>query len=118
MNRFSLVLATVLSAVAFAAQAETPDPSGQYANAVVSSQVTHTQLQTQAVAAKKSGVNPWSTSYNPLASFHSERSRADVRAEYLSNRKAVSAMTGEDSGSAYLVGTQRADARHFAGNAR
>ena len=118
MTRTNLILAAVLSTFAFAAQAESPDPAGQYANTVAPTQVTRTQVQTQAVTAKTAGVSPWSTSYNPLATFRSERSRADVRAEYLSSRNAVAAMTGEDSGSAYLAATQRADGRRFAGNAR
>jgi hypothetical protein len=118
MNRTSLVLATVLSVAAFAVQADDADPSGQYANSVAPSQVSRTQVQAQAVAAKQTGVNPWSTSYNPLATFHSERSRADVRADYLASRKAVAAMTGEDSGSAYLTAAQPAADRQFAGNLR
>lgn len=115
MNRTSLVLATVLSVAAFAAQAETPDPAGQFAANVPSSQLSRTQVQ--AVASTK-GVSPWSTSYNPLATFRSERTRADVRADYLSSRKAVSAMTGEDSGSAYLTATQAVPGRQFAGTTR
>lgn len=118
MNRSSLVLATVLSVAAFAVQAETPDASGQYGQSVASSQVSRTQVQAQAVPATKTGVNPWSTSYNPLATFKSERSRAEVRADYLASRKAVAAMTGEDSGSAYLAATQPAAAHQFARNAR
>ena len=116
MNRSSLVLAAALSVAAFAVQAETPDLSGQYGQSVASSQVSRTQAQ--AVPANQTGVNPWSISYNPLATFKSERSRAEVRADYLASRKAVAAMTGEDSGSAYLAATQPAGARQFARNAR
>ena len=61
-------------------------------------------------------MNPWSTSYNPLKGFRSERSRADVQAEFLRSREAVSAFTGEDSGSAYLAARKpAATGSQFAG---
>jgi hypothetical protein len=102
MNRSSLALAAVLSVAAFAATAETPDPSGQFA-VRTNSQQTRAAVQAQQVEAKQAGVNPWSTSYNPLKSFRSERSRADVQADYIANRDRVAAFTREDSGSAYLA---------------
>lgn len=101
MNR-TLTLAAVLSVVALAAQAETPDAAGQFATAV-SSGATTAQVQSQLAAYKKAGVNPWSISYNPLASFQSQKNRAQVTGEYLASRDAVAAMTGEDSGSAFLA---------------
>jgi hypothetical protein len=39
----------------------------------------------------------------PAEVVQSERSRAEVQAEYLASRNAVAAMTAEDSGSAYLA---------------
>jgi|SRR6185369_187094 len=63
---------------------------------------TRAEVQADLSAYKKAGVNPWSTSYNPLARFKSVRTRADVQAEYIAERDEVAAMTGEDSGSAYL----------------
>lgn len=39
----------------------------------------------------------------PGASRRAGRTRAQVRAEYLRNREVVAALTGEDSGSAYLM---------------
>ena len=86
MNRSSLVLATVLSVAAFAVQAETPDPSGQYGQSVASSQVSRTQAQ--AVPANQTGVNPWSISYNPLKSFRSEKTRAQVTSKVWDHIKA------------------------------
>ena len=54
-------------------------------------------------AYKLAGVNPWSMGYNPLRSFRSTRTRAEVTAEYLHDRRAVAAMHGEDSGSGWLA---------------
>lgn len=102
MNRVALALAAALAASTFAAQAESPDPSGQFANGSTGT-LSRAQVATELAQYRKSGVNPWSTSYNPLASFRSEKTRAEVRAEYLADRQAVAAMIGEDSGSAFLA---------------
>ena len=102
MNRKSLALAAALSVAAFAAQAESPNPAGQFA-ASTPVQQTRATVQSDLVQYRTTGVNPWSTSYNPLKAFRSERSRAEVQAEYIASRDAVSAMTAEDSGSAYLA---------------
>jgi hypothetical protein len=101
MNRSSLVIAA-LSFAAFAAHADDADPSGQFA-ASAAAQATRPAVQAQLVQYRQAGVNPWSTSYNPLKSFRSERSRAEVKAEYLASRNEVAAMTREDSGSSYLA---------------
>jgi hypothetical protein len=102
MNRKSLVLAAIVSVAGFAAHAETPDVTGQFAQGATA-QVTRTQVQADLTQYRQAGVNPWSTSYNPLKGFRSVRSRAEVQAEYIASRDAVSAMTAEDSGSAYLA---------------
>ena len=115
MNRSRLALAAALSVAAFAAQAESPNPAGQFA-ASTPVQQTRAAVQSDLTQYRAAGVNPWSTSYNPLKSFRSERSRAEVQAEYIASRDAVSAMTGEDSGSAYLAGNRRSTvAPQFAG---
>ena len=101
MNRTRLALAAVLSVAAVAAHADDADPSGQFAT-TVNSQATRAQVTAQYKAFRASGVNPWSNSYNPLARFKAEKTRQEVRAEYLADRQETSAMTGEDSGSAYL----------------
>ena len=100
MNRTALVLAAVLSTAGLAAHAESPDASGQYA--ATAGQQTRAAVQAQQQP-RATGDNPWSTSYNPLKSFRSERTRAEVTAEYLASRNQVSAFTGEDSGAAYLA---------------
>ena len=95
-----------LSFAALSAHADDADPSGQFA-ASAAGQAQRTEVQAQYQQYRKEGVNPWSTSYNPLRSFHSGRTRAEVTAEYLASRNAVAAFTGEDSGSAYLAARQQ-----------
>jgi hypothetical protein len=48
-------------------------------------------------------VSPWSMRYNPLANFKSTQTRAEVTAAYIADRDEVAALTGEDSGSAFLA---------------
>ena len=55
-------------------------------------------------AFKRSGVDPWARNHNPLRDFRSNRTRADVIADYIRERDAVAAMNGEGSGSSYLAG--------------
>jgi hypothetical protein len=102
MNRNRLAIAALLSLAAVAAQADDMDRSGQFATAT-SGQATSAEVAAQFADYRKAGVNPWSTSYNPLKSFQSQKTRQQVTAEYLASRDAVSAMTAEDSGSAYLA---------------
>lgn len=45
---------------------------------------------------------------SPSAALPSPKTRAQVRAEYLADREEARALTGEDSGSAYLAGTANA----------
>jgi hypothetical protein len=61
------------------------------------------EVRAELDAFKKSGVNPWSLDYQPLQTFRSSRTRAEVTAEYIRDREAVAAMTREDSGSRYLA---------------
>ena len=60
------------------------------------------EVQAELQQYKASGVNPWSQSYNPLRGFQSSKTRAQVTAEYVQSRDETAALTGEDSGSAYL----------------
>lgn len=78
---------------------------------------TRAEVQAELQTFKQAGVNPWSISYNPLAKFSSRTSREQVVAEFLGSRQEVAAITGEDSGSAWLAqgGTQRGDQRLLAG---
>lgn len=113
MNRTLFVAA--LSLAAFAAHADDADASGQFA-AAVAGKAARTEVQAQLASYKQAGVNPWSTSYNPLKSFQSTRSRAEATAEYLASRDSVAAMTREDSGSSFLAARPATGpVRHLAG---
>ncbi|MBC7604016.1 MAG: DUF4148 domain-containing protein [Ramlibacter sp.] len=93
---------TVAGAVAsFGAQADEADGS-QFATQFNSTK-TRAEVQADMTQFKKQGTSVWSTQYNPLAKFESQRSRVDVQADFIANRDAVAAMTSEDSGSAYLA---------------
>ena len=116
MKRSHLALVAALSVLAFGAQADDADPAGQFAHdAQVNT--SRTAVQASLVQYRKAHVNPWSTSYNPLKSFQGQRSRAEVQADYLANRDTVAAMTGEDSGSAWLAAHAPARVNQFAGPA-
>ncbi|HYE41692.1 MAG TPA: DUF4148 domain-containing protein [Ramlibacter sp.] len=95
----SLVLAAGFAGSAFA---ESP----LVGNDPFSSSRTRAEVQAELAAYKQAGVNPWSTSYNPLRSFRSAATREAVVAEYLASRGEVRALTGEDSGSHFLAQRQ------------
>jgi len=100
-----LLSKTVLAALSLSAAsafAETPDPSGQFGEPRTAT-ATRAQVEAELAIHRKAGVNPWSSSYNPLKSFRSEKTRNQVTADYLAERKTVSAMNGEDSGSAFIA---------------
>ena len=99
MNRKSLTALVIATAFAGAAFAESPTV---IRDDFVSTK-SRTDVQAELFAYKKAGVNPWSTSYNPLAQFRGTASRADVTAAYIADRDTVAAITGEDSGSAYFA---------------
>ena len=107
MNRYALAIA--LATIAAAGQAFADDITIESTPFV--STASRAQVQQELAQFKASGVNPWSQGYDQLAGFQSTRSRADVRAHYVRSRAAVAAITGEDSGSAFLAGGQREDAR-------
>ena len=104
MNRFALAsflaIAAASTSVAFADDI-TVDPHPFMSSS------TRAEVQAQLQQHKAAGVNPWSTSYNPLARFTSSRTRAEVHAEFLRSRAEVAALNGEDSGSAYLTAQAR-----------
>lgn len=60
------------------------------------------EVQAELAAFRKAGVNPWSQAYNPLKTFTSRTTRAQVTGEYLQSRDEVDALTAEDSGSFFL----------------
>ncbi|MBC5782112.1 DUF4148 domain-containing protein [Ramlibacter sp. USB13] len=105
--KVSKIVLAALSLSALTAFADDMDASGQFA-ARVAAPATRTAVQAQLVEYRNAGVNPWSTSYNPLKSFRGEKTRAQVTNEYLASRNAVAAFTSEDSGSAYLASTKQA----------
>jgi hypothetical protein len=118
---------SILAIAAFAALASVGAQAGQAGEADLSAgpsgQVTaqsqaRTRADVQAELAQyqKAGVNPWSIRYNQLAAFHSTKTRAEVRAEYLAERNEVAAMNGEDSGSAYLAQAAAAGTRAYRGS--
>ena len=114
--KVSKIALAVLSLSALTAFADDMDPAGQFATATAAAPATRAAVQAQYVDYRSAGVNPWSTSYNPLKSFRGEKTRAQVTNEYLSSRDAVAAMTAEDSGSAFLAGGKPVDAsRQLAG---
>lgn len=96
-----LALAAVASTGAAFADDITVDP-----HPFVST-LSRADVQAQLQQYQAARVNPWSTSYNPLAHFTSTRTRAEVTAEYLQSRDEVQALNGEDSGSAYLTAHAR-----------
>ncbi len=104
MNRITALFAvaiTSLSGAAFAGTGLAGDITIETEPFV--STTSRAEVRAELDAFKKSGVNPWARDYNPLASFVSSKSRAQVTAEYIANRDAVAALHGEDSGSRYLA---------------
>jgi len=75
------------------------------------SQVSRAEVQAELMQYKQAGVNPWATDYDQLKGFQSTLTRQQVRNEFLADRKEVAAMTGEDSGSAYLTQLAASGAR-------
>ncbi len=96
-----LALSSLVIAAAFAgnAFAESPTIDTQ----VFTSSKTTAEVRAELAAYRQAGVNPWSTSYNPLRNFKSATTREAVVAEFLASRDEVKALNGEDSGSAYLA---------------
>ena len=71
---------------------------------------TRAEVQAELAQFKQAGVNPWSTSYNPLRDFRSEKTREQVTAEYQASRDSVAANTSEDSGSAFAAANKGIEA--------
>jgi hypothetical protein len=114
MNRKSLILGLSIAAAAASVSAESYT---EYNTPFVST-AQRAVVQSRDIPAVASATNPSSTSYNPLAQFHSEHTRAQVSADYAASREVVSAFTGEDSGSGYLAGRPAAAGETFASIAR
>jgi K+-transporting ATPase c subunit len=100
MNRkLSLTLAVLASAVIGNAFADdiSIDPTP------FKSTRTRAEVQAELQEFRASGVDPWADNYSQQLRATSEKSRAEVRAEYLAERDKVAAFTGEDSGSVWLA---------------
>ena len=112
-----LALSSLVLAASFAGNAFAEGPI--YGNDVFTGSKSVAEVRAELDAYKQAGVNPWSTSYNPLRSFKSAVTREAVVAEYLASRDEVRALTGEDSGSQYLAQRSAPAGKTFiAGTAR
>jgi hypothetical protein len=104
MNRYLiasvLAIAAASASVAFADDI-TVDPHPFHPS------LTRGEVQAQLQQYRAAGVNPWSTSYNPVARFQGTRTRAEVTAEFIQARDEVAALNGEDSGSSRLAAQAR-----------
>ena len=111
------IVITAVFAASFAGAALAESPLAVPVEPFVSLK-TRAQVQTELAEYQKPGINPWSTSYNPLKYFRSTKTRPEVTAEYLASRDEVHAFTSEDSGSEWLrVAAQPASAtRSLASN--
>jgi hypothetical protein len=96
-----IALTSLVLAAGFAGSAFAESPT--VVNDNFTSSRTRAEVQADLAAYRQAGVNPWSTSYNPLRSFKSVATRDAVVGEYLASRAEVRALTGEDSGSQYLA---------------
>ena len=105
MNRTIFFGTLVLATAAASAYADGITYRGDIAVEATPFASSRTRAEVQAELAdyKRAGVNPWAAAYNPLKSFQSSRTRADVEQEYMASRDEVRAVSGEDSGSAYLA---------------
>ena len=94
--------ASILVIAAAAGSAFAQDPAAPRDDFV--STMKPEAVQAELMAFKKSGDNPWSGLYDPLKSFVSKYTRAEVTNGYIAGRALVTAVTGEDSGSTWLAG--------------
>jgi hypothetical protein len=103
MNRtyaFALVLATAAVGNAFAGDGEiTREPAPFVSTA------SRAQVLAELAEFRRSGVDFTSYEYNPLKQFHSDKTRAEVRAEYIASRREVAAMNDEASGAVHALRT-------------
>jgi hypothetical protein len=67
------------------------------------STLTRAEVQAALQQHRQSGIDPWADHYDHLKDFRSDRTRAEVQAEYIAARDEVHALNAEDSGAAYLA---------------
>jgi hypothetical protein len=98
----AFAVATLASGAAFAQTTPYGQEGGQTQSAA--SGRTRADVQGELVQFRTDHpVSPWSMRYDPLTTFQSTATRADVTAAYIADRAEVEALTGEDSGSAYMA---------------
>lgn len=113
MQATRLLAIAAIATAAFGAHADAFD-APEYAKAFNGTK-SRAEVQAELGQYKQVGVNPWSTTYNPVAKFSGQRTRAQVQGEFIASRDRVAAFTGEDSGSAYLATNKSAQpAQQFA----
>jgi hypothetical protein len=112
MNRY---LATSLVAIAAAIVSPAFADDITIESTPFVSSATRADVQAQLGAFQQAGVSPWAQAYNPLATFTSRQTRAQVTGDYLQSRDVVDALTAEDSGSSYLSQRNLAGAPVLAG---
>jgi hypothetical protein len=91
-----LVLATAAAGNAFADDI-TVDPTPFV------STMSRADVKAELQQFRNSGIDPWSQTYDQLAGFRSDRTRAEVTAAYIAQRDRVAAFNGEDSGSMFMA---------------
>ena len=104
MNRY--LVTTLVAIAAAAATASGPafaDDLATFRGTPFTSSKSRAEVTAELQQFRRQGVNPWAQNFDQLAGFRSSVTRAQVTADYLANRDQVDALTGEDSGSAYLA---------------
>lgn len=92
------IFGLLLAATTGAALAESPTVATE---PFVSSR-TRAEVLADLAAFKKSGVNPWSVSYQPTHHLRSTTTREEVQAAALASSTVIAAFGGEDSGAVHL----------------
>ena len=108
MTKANLLVALTLG-VALVGAAYADDPTIDNSHSVASTK-SRADVQAELAQAKRDGsIKYWSTSYNPLALYKSVKTRDQVVGELQAARSSgeLNALTGEDSGSAYLARSTR-----------
>ncbi len=97
----NIATALVVATAAFAGTAFADDITID--NTPFASSKTRAEVQADLLQFRNAGTSPWSIQYNPLRTFKSDTTRAQVTAQYVNSRDQVAALNSEDSGSAYLA---------------
>jgi hypothetical protein len=93
---------TLIAAIAFVAASSAFAESPLANTTPVTGAKSRAEVTVELQQYKASGVNPWAQGYDQLRGLQGSKTRAQVNAEYLQSRDETAALTGEDSGSAYL----------------